>query len=172
MDRAATPGIPSQWSDRPEDVIVAGGSVVAEDNRGGIKVEGVEIVYPTAHTLAVAAFRPGGTTFGPVALQNAIQDRGRRAGISEETAALAVAARATARAGAALGSIRKHGAVVDRYVDWLSEPVCGLVEAATLSGAAGSPGAASAANGLIMTDDAVADGQRAPVVMELRTAAM
>ncbi len=84
--------------------------MVAEDNRGGIQVEGAEIVDPTAHTLAVAAFRPGGTPFGPVAHQDAMQDRGRRPGINEEAATLAVAARA---AGAANGLIMNDDAIAD-----------------------------------------------------------
>src|SRR5215469_5834210 len=71
-----TAEIHSQGRDRPKDVIVAGGSVVAEDNRGGIKVERAEVVNPAADALAGAAAGPAGSAVRVVAGDHAGQNRG------------------------------------------------------------------------------------------------
>src|SRR5262249_45135765 len=108
-ERRRGPGIHSQGSDWPEDVIVAGGSVVADDKRGGIQVEGAEIVYPTAPTLAVAASRAGVTPIGLVCDDGTGKDRGGRARVVKEAASRAIASIAAGRSGtAACGIGRDH----------------------------------------------------------------
>src|SRR6516225_4238884 len=111
MDRAATGGIHSQGSDRPEDVVVAGGGVVAADDRSGIEEEHAEVVNPAAHPLAVAATVVAFPALGPVVGNAAARDRDTGVAGNRDATPKAVAA---VTAGAAAGRIVAQRTVADR----------------------------------------------------------
>src|SRR5262249_14156810 len=149
-----------------EDVVIAGGSVVAVNDRTGVEEERAEGVHAAADALAVAAARPGSAAVRVVAGDYTGQDRSGGAGIVKNAAPEAVAAIAAARAGAAIRIVRRDGACAERQGSLTSAEAEGGdgrgKDAAPLAVAAIAPGAtraASSALGLIRVYVAVADGE-------------
>src|SRR5262249_53972675 len=93
----------SDRRNRPEHVVVAGGGVVAVDDRSGVEVERAEVVDPAADALAGAASSSGGAAVRFIADDHAGQDRDCRANVNEEATPQAIACVAAVRASAALG---------------------------------------------------------------------